>query len=621
MTTEPSKESPISSEYMLRDILDEQVRMDRVTEDNEDERPPLPSLSAIGEDLAGTPEFVALHIPRYQSYKTLFGHNPSSTYINYIWTNNSGSALPSIGKARIPYGVESCKKTLISCTIDASSWRSIELLRWLFKEGYVTAQFDPSFPNVGQFPDLPIRDIRMRTTSTSTASVRQFGTSQFPSSVPQGTSRPTSSASSIMSFMTARSEISFASSRSTYSNSTFYSIATMIETIREDETPDSELSAPLAQLHQDYYTTLRQQNLIQPLSKELNWSEKGQHVTFAPGDEIPLRSVSHLGSSNAATVDKVICRRIALARKTMRCNKRWTVADASREAYHLQNFRHFHIVQLVGTYLQGRNFSILMYPVADSHLGIFLEETCDMVASREMDLWYRRRFLASSLGCLAAAIAFIHKKTTKHMDIKPQNILVRYVKPHPSDKWRIYVADFGLSRSFGSQDHSQTDGPTSRTPRYCSPEVYNDEGRGRPADIFSLGCVFLEIICVLEGKDLQDFADARRGSSGDESFHGNLQKVVEWARNSLSCQLLPKTFFWNDDLAAFKLIVEMVIGMLSRDPSERPTAAQICKLIAGLPKSSFLPCPNCSMPPEPYERYEANEISDKRVARVLLPMP
>ncbi|KAF1836863.1 kinase-like protein, partial [Decorospora gaudefroyi] len=105
--------------------------------------------------------------------------------------------------------------------------------------------------------------------------------------------------------------------------------------------------------------------------------------------------------------------------------------------------------------------------------------------------------------CLTSAVAFIHGRTTKHMDIKPQNILIREIGSSPFDPgWRVYLADFGLSRSFTSQDHSQTDGPTSRTPRYCAPEVYKSERRGRSADIFSLGCVFLEILTVYRRKDL-----------------------------------------------------------------------------------------------------------------------
>ncbi|KAH7090805.1 kinase-like domain-containing protein, partial [Paraphoma chrysanthemicola] len=252
------------------------------------------------------------------------------------------------------------------------------------------------------------------------------------------------------------------------------------------------ISGQLQRLRDDYYIELERHSIIQPFDKELNWSGKGQHITFRPSEKIPLTVLTQIGASVTASVHKVLCRRIALARKTMRCSRQWTILEAMREVYHLQNLRHFHIVQLVGSYLQGRNFCILMYPVVDYHLGTFLEDTADsrtVFSYKEIRL---QSFLLRSMGCMASALAYIHHSTTKHMDIKPQNILVR----HCEDKftsWRIYLADFGLSRSFASQDHSQTDGPTSRTPRYCAPEVYQYESRGRSADIFSLGCVFSEV--------------------------------------------------------------------------------------------------------------------------------
>jgi serine/threonine protein kinase len=372
-----------------------------------------------------------------------------------------------------------------------------------------------------------------------------------------------------------------------------YTPVNTMETIRENERPAPGLSAPLVKLHNDYYTTLRQHKLIQPFDKELNWSGKGQHVTFATQDVIPLSSISYLGSSLSATVDKVICRRIALARKTMKCDRQWTVSDALREVYHLQNLRHVHIVQLVGTYLQNRNFSILMYPAANCHLGTFLEETTDVQKK------CRKDFLASTLGCLASAVAFIHERTTKHMDIKPRNILVRSDGPW----WRIYLTDFGLSRSFHPQDHSQTDGPTMRTPRYCSPEVFSYDSRGRAADVFSLGCVFLEITCVIANIDLLDFIDARRGDGDDISFHANLDRVVKWARTFLRSSLL-RSQGSKGEARAFEMVIGMQINMVSREPSVRPTAAEVRSRLARFPLSAFSPTTCCASPPEPYEVYE-----------------
>lgn len=412
--------------------------------------------------------------------------------------------------------------------------------------------------------------------------------------------------SSPASFMTASSPATFISAKSTYNSpahmsASGYSPAMRIETIREDEPPEPGLSAPLVQLHEDYYLGLHKREIIQPFDKELNWSGKGQHVTYSATDVIPLSHISHLGSSMSASVDKVLCRRVALARKTMRCDRRWTVADALQEVYHLQNLRHYHIVQLVGTYLQGRNFSILMYPAADTHLGKFLEDTLDM------DMWMskRRRYsLNKTLGCLASAVAFIHQHTTKHMDIKPQNILVRQVEHGSAPTWCVYIADFGLSRSFSSQDHSQTDGPTSRTPRYCAPEVYNYEQRGRSADVFSLGCVFLEILTVMCCIDLQVFTDARRGHGDDESFHANLDRAVGWARQNL-CALpsdLKDSPYTVVDDYTLGLITNLAISMVAQEPEKRPTTAEVHVHLQL--RATNLPLRFCCLDtPEPYEAY------------------
>jgi serine/threonine protein kinase len=429
-------------------------------------------------------------------------------------------------------------------------------------------------------------------------------------------------ASSPASFMTAKSTYaspaystatglspaSFMTARSTYASPAFTTATVLtpamrIATIREDEPADPAMPPPLKKLRDGYYESLHQQNIVQPFHKELNWSGKGQHVTFLPTDTTPLRLISHLGASMTAKVDKVLCRRIALARKTIRCSRQWSIADAMREMHHLQNLRHFHIVQLVGSYLQGRDFSILMYPAADCHLGTFLEDAVDFGGSSN-DYHQRIGFLGRSFACLTSAIAYIHKHTTKHMDIKPQNILVR--ETHFEDnRWRIYIADFGLSRSFTSQGHSQTDGPTSRTPRYCAPEVFQYELRGRSADIFSLGCVLLEMMTVISGKDPQDFADFRRGEGTDDSFHANLPRVLQWANNVCFKWCLPHPHVGMEvsldrGRPPFNLYQrDAVCMMVDCDPAARPTAEELLKY------PIFPPWPCCNSSPEEYVAYES----------------
>ncbi|RYN38916.1 hypothetical protein AA0114_g11391 [Alternaria tenuissima] len=594
------------------------------------------SVSLCDDTSAQDVRFFVLCLPYFNpEQRTWEEQRQSSSKFRYMSTDDPDDIELQIPSTRsLPDGVLSCRPAIISCTVISPSSHPVDVLCTLLTRGWGSAELDSSFCTLFPFLREQIEDVRVgfertvipdlvvepamrwgsffayQRTDWMSYLMRQLATKFIVRKLTRGPiaisrlqgidvgrlpepklGAPASlvTNASLPSFVTARSNLTGSAAMSPNRFSPF----NMIEIIRENELPVSGLPAALVKIHNDYYTTLHQQRLIQPHVKELDWSGKGQHVTFATQDTIPLSYVCHLGSGLSATVDKVICRRIALARKTMTCSKQWTVTDALREVSHLQNLRHVHIVQLVGTYLQNRSFSILMYPVADSHLGTFLQETLDMQDK------CRKDFLASALGCLASAVAFIHERTTKHMDIKPQNILVR----SDGSWWRIYITDFGFSRSFDPQDHSQTDGPTALTRGYCSPEVFNFDSRGRAADVFSLGCVFLEITCVTANIDLDDFADARRGDGGDKSFHANLDRVVQWALTSLRSSLLCLQDSKREARACEK-VIELQMKMISREPSMRPTASEVRSRLASFPQCAFSPTTCCTSPPEPYEVYE-----------------
>lgn len=360
---------------------------------------------------------------------------------------------------------------------------------------------------------------------------------------------PVSQFGSPASFMTARSVL----------GSPAYVLSTTSNTIAVFGAIQEEVSSipkAIERLKADYEVGLKRENILVSFDRELNWSGKGRHVTFTAIEEPPLIKISHLSTSLTATVEKVLCRRIAFARKTMRCSRSWTVTDALQEVKHLQNLQHHHIVQLVGSYLRGRDFAILMYAVADCDLGRFLRDTADLPAAEQV--WHKA-FLAGAMSCLASAICYVHNHTTKHMDIKPKNILVRTNEAARSGRhrWKVYLADFGLSKSFTEQGHSQTDGPVSRTPRYCAPEVYAHNPRGRASDIFSLGCVYLEMLMVLDDIDPDEFSDWCCGDGGDDAYHTNVERVRDWLEG-MRC---PE-----------QAVVDLVVKMLRHEPAERPTA-------------------------------------------------
>ncbi|KAI9859998.1 MAG: hypothetical protein M1813_006345 [Trichoglossum hirsutum] len=346
----------------------------------------------------------------------------------------------------------------------------------------------------------------------------------------------------------------------------------------------TELSARAEMAATEFEKLLQERSIVQ----DLEWSNKGQHVEFEPYESPPLEVVEPIAFSLTARVDKVKCRRIFLARKLLTCNRRLKLADAIVEVEHLQRLRHAHIVQLIGSYIQGRDFAILLYPCANMNLQDFMKPM-------EWKFLPNRIYaLVRFFLCLANGLTYIHAMTTKHMDIKPLNLLVKW-RPTKRDSpmnYCIYIADFGISRSFSPIEHSVDEGPISRSKIYCAPEVYNYDKRGRSADVFSLGCVFYEMLTVLSRARLNEFVDHRCGDGEDDSFHANIERVKSWGVK-LRAALLQQDFARRGSLGLF---IHWLDKMLDADPSARPKATVIAeKLTEFLGRSSC-----CDEGPEKY---------------------
>jgi serine/threonine protein kinase len=375
--------------------------------------------------------------------------------------------------------------------------------------------------------------------------------------------------------------------------------------------PRSTRNAPPMSLgtSSDYMTLLEQKGLLLSINAELNWSGRkpglGQHVEFEQYEEIPLEvdRNSMIFCSATAKIDKVRCKRILLARKSMYCHRKMKLSEAMNEVQHLHRLRHSHIVQLVGSYIQGKTFAVLLYPVANSDLKDFLKHIESVLVPR-IPMHYGNFMAVASLGqsfsCLAAALAYVHSKTTKHLDIKPQNVLVKRSRDNRFG-YQFYLADFGISQSFSSSDQSQTDSRVGRTAKYCAPEVYADESHGRGADIFSLGCVFLEILTVLCRRSLEDLDEVLQNEPPIMTFHGNLPQVFRWIHKLTTDRpvfVAPTKDMWRqevfakyrfevgDDDNGFRFmsgphtsLCILVRVMMNKSSTRRPTAADLVMLL------------------------------------------
>ncbi|KAH7076252.1 kinase-like domain-containing protein [Paraphoma chrysanthemicola] len=333
-----------------------------------------------------------------------------------------------------------------------------------------------------------------------------------------------------------------------------------------------------------YGQALIKEHALVAKETEANWSGRGQHVEFQRTDIVPLEVEKAIGHSGTALVESVLCRRIRLARKSIRVNRRAKLDDLVKEVAYLNRLRHRHIVQLVGSYLQGPVFAILLlYPVATGDLTKYLNEW------RPSGLWYDGRtpsspfaraeyHLSQFIVCLSHAIGYLHDQGIRHMDIKPSNILVherRQLGEMPTRA--VYLTDFGISRSFTENESSQTDGPTSMTRRWCSPEVAAGEPHGRASDIFSLGCVFTQMLTPLARMSLVEFDDFRAGETEDDSFQANLPRVEQWVAQ-IACKIRASSER-NRHVVPPIDFVEHLQSMLREDPHMRPTASMLLENI------------------------------------------
>ncbi|KAH7071041.1 kinase-like domain-containing protein [Paraphoma chrysanthemicola] len=350
---------------------------------------------------------------------------------------------------------------------------------------------------------------------------------------------------------------------------------------------------------QSEYTNLLRSSGVKPTdhSLEQNWSGRGQHVEFKANELALLHEIIEtqdtLGRGQSAVVHSVRCRRILLARKTVYTDKHFTKRQAAQEVAHLDRLKHSHVVRLIGTYTWKKELSILMYPVADYNLAGFLDVL--KTHSVESNIW--TAMLSSCRGffaCLSNAIEHIHERLTKHMDIKPQNILVRTDwqyrgaarNAHVS---KVYISDFGISKSYHSLDAVETDSDTAFTRKYAAPEVVRQDKRGLAADIFSLGCVFLEIFATLEsigtepllrsrvhrevhvgdatGSTMLHRLEAELSSHHDTSYGHHIEALHEifgFQPAGASATQVP------DDSP-----LRTILSMIDRVPTRRPTAQQL----------------------------------------------
>ncbi|KAJ2904293.1 hypothetical protein MKZ38_008352 [Zalerion maritima] len=323
-----------------------------------------------------------------------------------------------------------------------------------------------------------------------------------------------------------------------------------------------------------------------------------KHEIFHQPDQIPFIQGLPLGKGAIGVVHEVQgkpdsqFRGQTYARKTIILENRQDQEAArhelAKEVDILKQVRHNHIVRLVTTYELNIEYAIVMDPRAKGNLDDhFLENTPE--AREQLSQWF---------GCLSSGVAYLHENDIQHRDIKPHNILVNDAN--------ILLTDFGISRMTLGKTVPTTvlGGPRARTLEYCAPEVEQGHTRGRSADIFSLGAVFLEMFIVhsasCELKEFRQFLEV----DGRQSYSKNTEKLCKWMDD---LDQTPDSPPWHST------ILFLCQQMLQERRDQRPTAGDLRAWWSHQPPSVLPPeapgsC-TCSraLPTEGYSEGETDE--------------
>lgn len=254
----------------------------------------------------------------------------------------------------------------------------------------------------------------------------------------------------------------------------------------------------------------------------------GNHVDFAARESVPLQSevLIRISKNSEKSVDQV--RVLGGNDDRVLVRKRFVTTRPSQKAALLEQINKF-------KQLDHKSIGKLLCSYAQpSHVGIVMDKascSLDQYLAMPSDT-SRSRILVDWMYDLASAVEYLHAQSICHRSIRPRKILV--------EGSRVLLAPFEIGQNIGT--FSPTNATSQRLDQlsayfqdqtyiYAAPEAIVSRGK-RPADVFSLGCVFLTILTAAQNQSLSAFTQYRAGSTQDASFHAHLDRVGSW-RNRL----------------------------------------------------------------------------------------
>ena len=174
----------------------------------------------------------------------------------------------------------------------------------------------------------------------------------------------------------------------------------------------------------------------------------------------------------------------------------------------LRRYPHDHIVTHLATWIQdGRYYMLFAY--AECNMRDYMRRNTFSKPTKRNILWLLEQFLGlsnalrqihnlSDSGVASQTTANLSapkqdiRKSGWHHDLKPENIL--YFKASGSEYGSFQIADFGSGKVHTYRSGSVNTRSPNGTMTYEPPEAAKEGATSRPYDMWSMGCVFLELM-------------------------------------------------------------------------------------------------------------------------------
>lgn len=425
----------------------------------------------------------------------------------------------------------------------------------------------------------------------------------------------------------------------------------------------AELQRVLPDQHPDCAGTFLSE---QYRAKPRAWDD-GHHVKMEDEEPLPLKHVRAYKQGSYGHVsrvyDAVSGKHYALKEQVLHSRE----SDNAKARRHLKNeieplrrLKHRHVIRLAKSYERATSYGLLIAPAASCDLNGFLNrfhKNKYLAQQRCYDQEWMRPIILTAFGCLSQGLAYIHEQDIRHKDIKPGNILFDKASGEnggPNFLW----ADFGLAHDFSATGNSKTYSTQIYSKRYAAPEIYmssinpagterlssvmsldriveNGETRknienssseekilsgfkedketshGRETDIFSLGCVFLELLAALVHERLP--MDHDKSSSASRSIIDNEQLPdggrtaaipIADADDNMFCKHIPDLKAWarahsaptntqisDPSRGALTPLLTLAGKMISLKAEDRPSIQDVVGEIAAVGNQHF--CQAC----------------------------